>query len=496
MTVIPTVAGVLRPALREHPDAPAIAARSGTLTYAELDRAADTAAGALWELGVRPGDRVAACLPNDLDIVIAFHGAQRIGAIWVGIAEAYTRTEQEELAGLSEPRVVLAGPNCQLACPDIVDLERLTQLRSFELPAPRLNIDPAAPAAIAYTSGTTGAPKGIVHSQRNLTLPGAVLVATRGWGSGLRKGDTMPMTILNLLVLSTVLVAQAHGCSVVMDRRDLGGIAELIAEHKVNVWNGSPPQMYDLARRPDLDLSSLTEMWSGGADTPDDLRRAVHELHGLTIQATYGLTEAPTMVAIDPPGGEHRTRCSGKALPHMDVAAYDDDGSRLPAGDVGVLRISAAAQGEWANLWHPPLGTWRYGRVVPHSPTDQVVTGDIGAIDGDGWITIVDRKKLVVIRGGANVYPAEVERVIRSCPAVDAAAVFGVPDQRLGQKVAALVVTREPISADSLVRLCREHLALYKVPELWGSVEQLPSNPMGKINRTHLAAILKVSTPL
>src|SRR5512142_2673936 len=108
-----TVADVLRPALRHRPDAPAIIARSGTLTYADLDRAAAAAAGAMWQLGVRPGDRVAACLPNDLDVVVAFHGAQRIGAIWVGINEAFTADEQQALADLAAPSLILAGPRSQ-----------------------------------------------------------------------------------------------------------------------------------------------------------------------------------------------------------------------------------------------------------------------------------------------------------------------------------------------------------------------------------------------
>jgi long-chain acyl-CoA synthetase len=493
---MPTVAEVLRPALLARPDAPAIVARSGTLTYAELDRAADAAAGALWGLGVRPGDRVAACLPNDLDIAVAFHGAQRIGAIWLGIGEAFTRSEQEQLTALSEPRIVLAGSNYHVGGPEVVHQDGWAKLVAAGSPAPMVDIDPTAPAAIAFTSGTTGLPKGIVHSQHNLLLPGAVLVASRGWGPQLRKGDSLPMTILNLLVLGTLTTAQAQGCSVLIDRRDIDGIAEQIHAHQVTVWNGAAAQIYDLARRPELDLASLRELWSGGGDCPDELRQVVHDAHGLSIHSTYGLTEAPTVVAIDPIGGETRPRASGIVLPHLDVAAYDDLGTRLPPGTTCEFRLAAATRGEWAGQWRPPLGEWRAGHVVAHEPPDVVVTGDIGMVDPDGWLTVHDRKKLMIIRGGANVYPAEVERVVRLHPAVTAVAVFGVPDDRLGERVAALVVTRDQLDAEELKALCLRHLARYKVPERWGRVESLPSNAMGKINRSGLPDLMGTAAPL
>lgn len=489
-TVPGSIAEVLDAALASRPHAPAVEAVSGVWSYAELDDRARRAAGALWSLGVRPGDRVAACLPNDLDIVAAFHGAQRIGAVWAGIGEALAAGEQRELYELCEPAAVLAGPRCLLNAPECVGPDRWAELMARHEAAPRVEPDLDAPAGIAFTSGTSGDPKAVVHSQRNLLLPGAVLVATRGWGPGLRKGDSFPLTILNLMVLSTLLTAQAAGCSVVMNRRDVAGVADWICSRRVTVWNGAPAQLHDLAGRPDLDLGSLQEVWSGGGDTPDALRRAFAQAHGLVPRVTYGLTEAPTVVSIDPAGQEWRPGTSGRTLPHYDIAAYDDEGRRLPPGALGELRLSGAATGPWAGAWTPMLGYWERGGVRPPEP-GPVPTGDIGTVDGDGWLTVLDRKKLVIIRGGANVYPLEVERVIATHPDVAAVAVCGVPDDRLGQRVAAVVESAgPPLDFDALAGLCRRELSPYKVPEIWSQVDTLPVNAMGKVQRAGLPGLV------
>ncbi|MET7773995.1 class I adenylate-forming enzyme family protein [Nocardia sp. NPDC005366] len=483
------IARVLDAALRASPDATAVEAASGTLTYAQLDERADRAAGALWSLGVRPGDRVAACLPNDLDIVTAFHGAQRVGAIWAGVGEALSAPEQRHLADLCAPSVILAGPRCLLDTPETVDSARWSALTESAEPSPGLELDIDAAAGIAFTSGTSGKPKAVVHSQRNLLLPGAALVATRGWGPDLRKGDSFPLTILNLMVLSTLLTAQAGGCAVIMDRRDVEGVAEWIARHRVTVWNGAPAQLYDLARRPDLDLSSLREVWSGGSDTPDSVRRDFAATHGPVPRVTYGLTEAPTVVSIDRPGDDWSPGTSGLVLPQYDVAAYDDDDRRLPPGSLGELKLAPATAGPWAGLWTPMLGYWEDGRVRPPEP-GPIPTGDIGTVDAEGMLSVLDRKKMVIIRGGANVYPLEVERVIGTHPDVTKVAVCAVPDERLGQKVAAVIESVVPtVDFDELAALCKRELAGYKVPEIWARVDALPVNAMGKVERTRLAEL-------
>jgi long-chain acyl-CoA synthetase len=515
MNVPRDVTQLVRRACESAPRRPAVVARSGSLTYAELDSLANRAARALQELGVERGDRIAVCLPNDLDIVVAFHGAMRLGAIWVGVGQALAPPEKAAIVRDSGATLALCDE------PTATDLERdrdaLPELRAM-LGSDRASgsawmdavcaqadrvldgvVDPRAPAAIAYTSGTTGRPKGVVHSQRNLLLPGAYLVATRGYGAALRKGDCLPLTILNMMVLTTLLTAQAAATAIVMDRLDARSIAQWIRRERVTVWNGPPPILYTMAKDPEIasdDLDSVAEVWSGGAECPEAIRSAFEAKFSVPIYATYGLTEAPTVVTIEPLDEPHVARSSGRALPHLGVTIRDASGATLPSGEVGEICVAPRAAADVDEgpepAYEPMLGYWGKPHEADAALVDGVLrTGDIGTLDPDGNLLVADRKSLVVNRGGANVYPAEVERVVFECRGVEACGVFGVPDERLGQRVG-MLVQFTPESAGGVAALvghCGERLARYKVPELIAEVEALPRNAMGKLDRRALAEL-------
>jgi long-chain acyl-CoA synthetase len=492
-----TVAEVFDAVLATDPDREVLVTRSGRYSYAELDRLANRAAHALASLGVHPGDRVAGALPNDNDVVVAFHGAMRLGAIWVGVNRALAPPEKQYLLADSGSTLLLCDE------PTAEQLGRVdaqvvavgegeagagwsdAMIAADDTPV-EVVVDPDAPAGIAYTSGTTGYPKGAVHSQRNLLLPGAVLVATRGYGPDLRKGDSFALTILNMQVLTTLLVAQCGGTSVIMDRADARGVVEWIAEERCALWNGAPATLHTMAHdeqiAPDA-LASLEEVWTGGADCPEAIRDAFLAKFGLPVTTSYGLSEAPTVVSIDPRGGAHAAEASGRPLPHLEVTTVDDE-----------VCVAAAADGEWAGAYRPMLGYWEQPDATRESLRDGVLhTGDLGFVDDDGYLHIRDRKSLVIIRGGANVYPAEVERVVHEVDGVAACAVVGLADERLGERVVAAVelVPGASVTADELTAHCLANLAKYKVPERWVFVAAFPRNSMNKIVRRELPPLFE-----
>jgi acyl-CoA synthetase (AMP-forming)/AMP-acid ligase II len=481
-----SVAHVLDRALAEDPDREALVTRSRRLTYVELDRLADRAAHALRAMGVAPGDRVAASLPNEVDVVAAFHGVMRLGAIWVGVNRALAPPEKGYILDDAGASLLL----CDEAVPGIgVRMVPVGEWReavdAAEEGSVGVVVDPHAPAGIAYTSGTTGHPKGAVHSQWNLLVPGSVLVATRGYGPSLRKGDCFPFTILNMAVLTTLLVSQARGCSVVMDRMDAEGIAEWIRTERVTTWNGPPALLHSLATNDAVaaeDLASLEEVWTGGADCPEVIRSMFEAKFGLPVLATYGLSEAPTVVSIDPPGGPHVDGSSGRPLPHLAVRIAD------PVDGTGEICVGPAD-----DRYRLMLGYWgQPDETAKALAGGELHTGDVGYLDDEGNLHVRDRKSLLIIRGGANVYPAEVERVLQAAPGVTACAVVGAPDERLGERVVALVEL-EPGALDDQDALrahCEANLARYKVPERFVVVDAFPRNAMGKIIRKDLPPLL------
>jgi acyl-CoA synthetase (AMP-forming)/AMP-acid ligase II len=353
---------------------------------------------------------------------------------------------------------------------------------------PRAVCDLDEAAGLAYTSGTTGRPKGVVHSHRNLLLPGAVMVAERRYGPDLRKGDCTALTILNLQVTSTLLTAQAGGTQIVMDRTDPVGMATWIRNERVNSWFGVPTMLHGLAASPDVrveDLASLRDVWTGGTHCPLHVRQEFEERFGHQVYATYGMTEVPTIVTIEPRTQLAVPDSSGQPLPHLMVEIRDDDGAVLPAGQTGEITVRARCDGPWGRMYRPMLEYHRRPEATAETVREGVLyTGDLGAVDDEGNLFVRDRRHALILRGGANVYPAEVERVLNEIPGVVGVAVVGLPDERLGQRVGAAVESapRVDLTVEQLDAHCRANLARYKVPEKWRLVGagELPRNAMGK----------------
>jgi long-chain acyl-CoA synthetase len=340
--------------------------------HAQLAEEVAAATSALHALGVRPGDRVAATTSNHTEIVIAFFAAQQRGAIWVGI--------NRSLAG-PEKRFILedSGANYYFA-----DREALEQIETVRETLPELRaiidmepgdqdsgwarrlrehagarpevavVDPFGPAAIAYTSGTTGFPKGVVHSQHNIVLVGA-MGRLAGNARGVeRAGVALPLTILNLMILGPVASFQSGRTCVLMDRIDSLGLAEWIRDEKVESFAAVPTMIYDLMTNPEVkpeDIASFKAPGVGGAGMPESFREFYRQRFGRELSTGYGLTEAPTSVTGTDPEKPTIPGSSGKPARHLRVSIQDPNGRILPPGESGEICVGSAVEGEFAGLY-------------------------------------------------------------------------------------------------------------------------------------------------
>ncbi|MEZ5245658.1 MAG: AMP-binding protein [Acidimicrobiales bacterium] len=498
-----SVARLLDDALTRDPDRLALVGRSGRFTMAELDAEVGRAAGALAALGVGIGDRVAMSLPNDVDIVIGYLAAMRRGAIWLGINRPLAPPEKAYMLRDAEVSVLLTDADTAASLDprrgelgDLRELLTVDEWRGAVAAASTdlapVAIDPLAPAAIAYTSGTTGFPKGAVHSQHNMLLPGRVSAVRGTHRSGGVMGVPLPLTILNLIILGPCMAYQCDMSLVAMDRVDGVGMAEWIAAENVTTFSAVPAMVHDLLTNESVTdemLASIDAIGVGGADMPDAFRRLYRERFGTRVGTGYGLTEAPTAVTVEDVTEPAVPGSCGRALPQCAIHILDESGVPVAVGEAGEVCVGPALEGEWADVYRPMLGYWNRPEASAEALRDGLLhTGDIGSLDADGNLRIHDRKNDLIIRGGANVYPAEVERVLHENPSVAACAVIGVPDERLGERVVAFVELMDgaAVSEAELQSLCREQLARYKVPDAVTFVDGFERTPMGKIRKTLL----------
>ncbi|MDO8361683.1 MAG: AMP-binding protein [Actinomycetota bacterium] len=489
----------------------AVADRRASYTYAELQVAVDRAAATMHARGVRPLDRVGVSLPNTGDVVVAFLACMRLGAIWVGVNTHLATPEKRFLLQDSDASLLVStadtiaagwvGPDVAVIAVDAADPGAWWR-DADAADRPAVEVDPFAPAAIAYTSGTTGTPKGVVHSQHNMLLPGAVMM--RREPSALVQGVCLPLTILNMQVLSTVQTLLSGGTIVPMDRIDAAGVAGWIAEFGVQRMYSTPPTVYDLLTRPDIDpadIASLTHLGVGGAKCPEGLRERYRERFGSDFGFGYGLTEAPTSVtggasaaSIGPVGS------SGAAHEQVEVTIRDADDAQVPVGDDGEICVGPTAVGHFAGCYSTMLGYWDRPEATASALRGGVLhTGDVGRFDADGNLWVLDRRSDLIIRGGANVYPAEVERAVEGLQSVAEVAVVGRDHARLGEEVVGFVLPAvgdagAQISHAELAAECSAQLARYKAPVEWYVVEQFPRNAMGKVVKPTLRAWLETGT--
>lgn len=505
-----SVAEILTGPLQRCPDAEALVGRHARYSYRQLDAAVQRAVSALAGLGLGAGDRVAASLGNHPELVVAFLAAMRLGALWVGVNRVLAPAEKAYLLSHSRARLLLCEADtaaeiqprrAQLpALESVIEVcpgdrcsmwEELLAASATSPDGPRAAVDPLAPAAIAYTSGTTGTPKGVVHSQHNLVVVGAANRVWGGWRTVRRQGAVLPLTILNVVALCPLLVFQLDGTCVCVDRRDPAGIAAWVRAERIESFSSVPTIVHDLlysdSVRPE-DLATLSHIGAGGALIPPPLSEAWRRRFGTEVLAGYGSTEAPSVVTVQSPGDPRPPSSVGRALPHLSVTIRDEDGAVLPDGEEGEICIAGATEGPLAGVYTPLIGYLDDAPSTAATLAGGVLhTGDVGRLDG-GVLHFCGRRSEVIVRGGSKVSPGEVEAALRADPRVAEAAVVGRPDERLGQEVVAFVqlVPGTAVTTDELRRTCGERLARYKVPARLHLVERFERNAMGKIVKAGL----------
>ncbi|MYH72749.1 MAG: long-chain fatty acid--CoA ligase [Acidimicrobiia bacterium] len=479
------------------PDKTALVGARGRLTYAELADEVSRTAAALNELGVRAGDRVAVSLANDIDIVTALMGIWAQGAVFVGVHTVLAPPEKRYLVDDCEPSLyITADADDDVGAPRVIVLDEWrARVAGADPLTPWPQSDPLAVAAIAYTSGTTGNPKGVMHSQHNALLPGAVAVARGSYDADDVFLCVQPLTILNLQVLNPLTTAQALGTCCIANRHDPVSLARWIKQEGVTHFAVVPTVAYDLLTHPDVnpeDLATLTKPRVGGAAMPESVKLLFEERFGIKPATSYALTEGPTLVTRQDPDRPIIEGSCGQALPHIDVQVLDDDDRPAEVGEVGEICFGPRPEGPWAGVYRTMLGYWGRPELSAEVLRDGMVhSGDLGRFDSNGELFIVERRSQMIIRGGNNIYPAEIERVLGADSRVAECCVVGRPDDRLGEAVVAFVQSAPGVAvgAEDLIALCQANLAPYKVPDEVCFVEAFPRSPLGKIARAQVQAI-------
>jgi fatty-acyl-CoA synthase len=500
-----TIGGVLRSAARRAPDRVALIDGDRRWTYAELLAEAERAARALLAR-FEPGEPVAVWAGNGPDWVVLEFAAGLAGLTLVTVNPAYQAEELAHVLGHSGARGVFLRGGAQAGILDRVrdSLPRLREVITLGEwpsgdPGPRPDgtlpeVDPAAPAQILYTSGTTGRPKAAVLTHRGLTNNARLAAAA----IGLRAGDVLvnPMPYFHVAGgdMITLGLVQTLGTQVVMPRFDPGRQLELIEEHRGTVIGGVPTMLTALltaAGREPCDLSSLRVALSGGAIVPPELVRRVEAAFGIPLVQTFAQTESSCSITLTRPSdsAEDRAETLGRPLPQTAVKITDvATGQTVPCGTVG--EICTRGYLVMDGYLGDPEAT-----AAAIDPDGWLHTGDLGSMDERGYCRIAGRIKEMIIRGGENIYPREIEAVLLSHPGVAEVAVVGVPDRFWGEEVGAAIRLAADVGQAELVptelgEYCRGRLAAYKTPVRWLITDAFPLTSTGKVRKDVLSAQL------
>ncbi len=507
------LAAIVHNSRQLYPDQPAIVSGAVRLTYRELSARVAAFAGHLRSLGLRPGDRAGLFMPNRASFTVAYFGILHAGGVVVPISYLSVGREVAYALRDGEAKLLVAWSGLEKAAREGVDgaghgpsLLIVDESRGPLTIAGGAPIDPAGAiepaltmpddtAVILYTSGTTGEPKGAELTHFNM-YSNAEYSAERILSSAQAKDSMRPgdvglaaLPLFHSFGQTCIQNACLFGGAAVayLERFDAAAALELIAGERVTIFAGVPTMYFQLLRAGNprgLDLSSLRFCSSGGAAMPVEVMREFDERFKVNILEGYGLSETSPVATFNVLWRPKKAGSIGLPILGVDVRIFDEKDREVPTGEVGelVIRGPNVMKGYWRRpeaTREAMRGGWFH-------------TGDLGRKDEDGYIFIVDRKKDMIIRGGFNVYPREVEEVLYGHPSVGEAAVVGVADSEYGEEIKAYVSLKpgtaagpEEISRE-IARYCRERLGAHKYPRLVEVLPSLPKGPTGKILRKEL----------
>lgn len=515
-------------AVSEHPQGVAISYFGNKITYGELGQMVDRFAVALSRIGIGPGDRVALILPNIPQYPIAHFAVMKLGATLVPTNPLYVERELEHQLNNSEAETVvtvdlvyprLANIRDRIPVKNIlvtgvqeylpfflrllyplkamkegrwVKVERAPGVHLFKdlmdedyrTEPPNATVDLDAPAMLLYTGGTTGISKGAILTHRNFV---ANTIQVRSWYSNVDQKDECILCALPFFHsygLTTCLhlsVFLKSTMVLIPNPRDIKAILKAVQKNRCTLFSGVPTLYVAINNFPDVkqyDLSSVKACVSGGAPLPIEVARKFEALTGGRLVEGYGLSETSPVTHVNPLQGKRKEGSIGVPIPNTDAKVVDPETRQpVPLGEVGELAVKGPQV--MKGYWKLPEETQKVLR------DGWLFTGDMAKMDEDGYFYIVDRKKDMIIAGGYNIFPREIEEVLYEHPKVLEAAVVGVPDEYRGETVKAFVVPKpgETPNEEELIRHCKERLAAFKVPKLVEFRNELPKSNIGKVLR-------------
>ena len=488
-------------------------------TYSEFDVHVRRTAAMLHAHGIAKGDVVSLLLPNSAEYVVAYFACWHIGAIAGPINSLLKREEVEWAVTNSESKLLLAS--AELAAPlagnsflgaPIVLFDELEAIAEETTVAAAIKLDDEA--IIIYTSGTTGKPKGCLLTHGNLIANARQITEWLGFGPEDRLLSVMPLFHMNAVTVTTMTALYCGGSTVVSPKFSASRFWEIIDKYKVTSF-GSVATMLSMllesrqrGGEPAVCRPFLRFAMCGSAPVPAELLKRFEETFGALVIEGYGLSESTCRSTFNPPNESRRPGSCGVPIGN-EVKVFDDDDDEMPDGTLGeiVLRGPNIFKEYFKN---PDANALAFRGGWFH-------TGDIGYRDADGFFYIADRKSDMIIRGGENIYPREIDDLLYTHPAIAAAAVIGVPDELYGEEVAAFVVLKDGyrssdtsvrsvpskdqapasvITAQSITDFCRLHLADYKCPKTVHFVSDIPKGPTGKLLKRELARVFRESRAL